>query len=410
MVVHTNYKLVGSKIDNIMSEARMSVALERVKRGWKTIEPRKGRVAAADASRGVKKLENFYVFGVRAAGRSPKRYIVAEYLDVLPLPEKGEDFSRFIMEAVEAKTLSVLANDAEVLLFDGSMSAVPSLVPVFPSGKFVSTYRSKKELIDNYLLFFTASLMDDYVEFRKRMLSDGFTFEHVVRSLSIEYHPGDYVGDAPNYNEIEKLHDEIVNLIIGKSASSLARDVLALLIYVEYVWSAEQLFRNYYKVVGFAKSGYRRYILGEGGGMLTDNLIVRSTVIEKKLRTPGYVEVWHWLDKTAVPEYLKDIFNLLGFSVFLAIDEQDENVFPHRLYYLHSKVTPVYYVESFTDPNKVMPLVESIVDSSGYPIVLKMVHNDSVITFDEFENSLMVLKNYTRNPVLAFVFGRDPLL
>lgn len=410
MVVHGDYERLGKKIDSIISAAKMSIALDRVEKRWKTIEKHPGSIAAADASRGVKKLENFYVFGVRAVGRSPKRYVVAEHLDVLPLPERGEEYVRFIMEALEAKVLSVLGPESDVLLFDGSMSAAPSLVPVFPSGRFVSLYEEHKDLVNNYLVFFTASLMDDYMGLRRALLKEGFTFRNTVRALSTDYQPGDYVGDAPNYSEIEKLHDEIISLINGGKASAFARDVFALLVYVEYVWSIEQLFRNYYKIVGFAKSGYRRYILGEDAGMLTDNLIVRSTVLERKLPLPGYVEVWHWVDKTAVPGYLKDVFNMLGFNVFLAVDEQDEAVFPHRLYYLHSRTTPVYYVETFAEPDRVMPIVENIVDASGYPIVLKMVHKDSVISFEEFEMSLNVLKNFTSNPLIAFVFGRDPLM
>ena len=410
MVLRTDFRMVGGKIDSLLSGVKKNFVLERVAKGWKKIEPVGGSVSAADASRAVRKFENFYLFGVRAVGMSPRRRVVAEYMDVLPLPERGEEYARFIMEAVEAKVLSVLGPESDVLLFDGPMSAAPSLVPVFPSGRFVWLYASHREVINNYLLFYVASLMDDYVELRRRLLGDGFTFRNVVRSLSTEYHPGDYVGDAPNYGEVERLHEEVVSLINGGRAGRLARDVLALLIYVEYVWSVEQLFRHYYKVVGFAKSGYRRYVLGEDAGMLTDNLVVRSTVLERGLPLPGYLEVWHWVDKTAVPGYLKDVFNVLGFSVFLSVDEQDERVFPHRLYYLHSRGAPVYYVESFAEPDRVVPIVENVVDNSGYPIVLKMVHKDSVISFDEFETSLMILKNYTSNPLMAFVFGRSPLL
>jgi len=372
--------------------AEKIAALERTKHTDVNITPLKiekatepGHHVGADASRNKTAVESFVFFAIRSFSISNKGTMTFMHLDIVPIPRTQDIFLRFIMEALEHRTLSkhIDKENPKMVFIDGSLLTPAGIIPQYPLGHFAEEYQKNKEVYERY-----TELFKEVIEKTYNDLENDETLKAALFNLQFEN-----LGDE--YNDVKELHRKIVDTLKYTNPHREVFNFIQFLAYFEYLYETERLYEKTFKRdhVAIAKTSIASYISNN----FTDKVLVRAA-LTKNQAYPGYVpfEVKFAEDTHAgLPAYVNPEKN---FPLLVRLYRDP----PLAAYYSFSPLSPVYIMETYSDIETIAEKVLAVSPpSTYYPKVLEIAHHRSKITADEMNTITEIVKNLSLSKSLS---------
>lgn len=347
----------------------------------------------ADASRNKSQFESLTLFAIRSFSISNKKSIEYLHVDVVPVPRAQDTFLRFIMEALEHRTLAkhIDDEDPKMVFIDGSLMTPAGIMPQYPEGTFAKEYEKFAPIYDRYLERFNGVIEKTY-----RNLDNENFLKVALFNLQFE----DFNDE---YSAIKHLHEKVVKTLTLEDPAKEVFNFIQFLAYYEYLYETNRLYEKTFQRehAAISKTSIMSYLTSN----YLDKAVVRAA-IERENAYPAMVpfEIKIQPDsKPGIPAYIKADERF----PYIAKVYKDP---PLAAYYTFTKTSPVYILETYNDIEEIMAKTLYVSPPpTYYPKVLEFAHHGSKITTDFMKTIVDAVWSVALAPRLKRP-AREPLM